>query len=279
MRAVSRPCFLQTGGQNLVYKALTPGGNILSAGRESFKVKFRTDKSPEAWVVPPGTNPSEIVTSKGLTGSSVFSIVPRASVVQAPLSAVGPGESATVAASADVCRGLSGTASSGSAAVGVPSEVHMTGTSRGSLAGEPASADCSTINARGEGLSYLRRWKSRKQNAVAASSCEAEYIVLFESSKDTVWLRSLLCKFGYCPGSQPSLIHHDKPGSIDWAKNDTVRRDKHISLRNLYTHDLIESVIIPLQYIESCANRADCLTKPITGAQFMENKQSLKVRN
>jgi hypothetical protein len=62
-----------------------------------------------------------------------------------------------VAASADVCRGLSGTASSGSAAAGVPSEVHMTGTSRGSLAGEPASADGSRINAGGEGLGSLIR--------------------------------------------------------------------------------------------------------------------------
>mgnify|MGYP003428639711 CR=1 FL=1 len=62
-----------------------------------------------------------------------------------------------MAGSADVCRGLSGTTSSGSAAVGVPSEVDMTGTSRGSLAGEPASADGSLINAGGGGRSSLAR--------------------------------------------------------------------------------------------------------------------------
>jgi hypothetical protein len=77
--------------------------------------------------------------------------------VQAPLSAVGPGGSAVKAASADVCRGLSGTASSGSTAVGVPFEVHMTGTSRVFLAGEPASADGSRIDADGGGLDSLRR--------------------------------------------------------------------------------------------------------------------------
>jgi hypothetical protein len=54
-------------------------------------------ESQEAWVVPLGRNPSEIVTSEGFTASSVFSTVPRASVVQAPLSAVGPGGSAVVA--------------------------------------------------------------------------------------------------------------------------------------------------------------------------------------
>jgi hypothetical protein len=121
--------------------------------------------------------------------------------------------------------------------------------------------------------------KSRKQNAVEASSCEAEYMALFESAKDTVWLRSLVCEFSYCPGSQPSLIHHDNQCSIALATNDTVCRAKHISFRYLYTHDLIESGIIRLQYIESGANRADRFTKPITGAEFLENKQSLGVRN
>ena len=53
-------------------------------------------------------------------------------------------------------RGLSGTTSLGSA-VGVPSEVDMTGTSRGSLAGEPASADGNLINAGGGGRSSLAR--------------------------------------------------------------------------------------------------------------------------
>jgi hypothetical protein len=53
-------------------------------------------------------------------------------------------------------RGLSGTASSGSAAAVVPSEVHMTSTSSGSLAGQPASADGSRIKAGGSWLGSLR---------------------------------------------------------------------------------------------------------------------------
>jgi hypothetical protein len=33
-------------------------------------------------------------------------------------------------------------------------------------------------------------WKSRKQTSIAASSCEAEYMALFESAKDAIWLRN-----------------------------------------------------------------------------------------
>jgi hypothetical protein len=39
------------------------------------------------------------------------------------------------------------------------------------------------------------RWKSHKQSSVAVSGCEAEYMALFEGSKDTGWLRNLLSEF------------------------------------------------------------------------------------
>jgi hypothetical protein len=67
--------------------------------------------------------------------------VQRASIGHAPLSAVDPDGSEIVAGSSDFCGGLSGTTSSGSAAVGVPTEVNMTGGFSDSHSGEAASAD------------------------------------------------------------------------------------------------------------------------------------------
>jgi hypothetical protein len=60
-------------------------------------------------------------------------------------------------------------------------------------------------------------WKSRKQNSIAVSSCEAEYMALFEGSKDILWLRNLLCEFGICQGQIPTTMYHDNQGSIAWA--------------------------------------------------------------
>jgi hypothetical protein len=77
----------------------------------------------------------------------------------------------------------------------------------------------------------------------------------------------------------PSVIYHDNQGSIAWANNDTVRKAKHIALRYHFTHDLISAGVIKLQYIESGSNRADSLTKPLTGSQFVESKLLLGVRN
>jgi hypothetical protein len=36
-------------------------------------------------------------------------------------------------------------------------------------------------------------WTSRKQTTPAVSSCEAEYAALFESGRNAVWIRGLLC--------------------------------------------------------------------------------------
>ena len=122
-------------------------------------------------------------------------------------------------------------------------------------------------------------WKSRKQTSVAASSCESEYMALFESAKDAIWLRNLICEFGHCPGSNPSVIYHDNQGSIAWATKDMLNRAKHVALRYHYTHDLIQAGLICLKYIESKSNKADCLTKPLTGILFAKGKLSLGVRN
>jgi hypothetical protein len=67
-------------------------------------------------------------------------------------------------------------------------------------------------------------WKSHKQNSVAVSSCESEYMALSEFAKDALWLRNLFCEFGYCPGSTPTTIYHDNQGSIAWAQLVPTRR-------------------------------------------------------
>jgi hypothetical protein len=120
-------------------------------------------------------------------------------------------------------------------------------------------------------------WKSRRQASVAVSSCEAEYMALFEASKDAVWLRNLLCEFDLCQGTEPTKVYHDNQGSISWAREGSLRKVKHIDLRYHFTHHLINSGTITVKYIESKENKADCLTKPLNGQSFMKSKTMLGI--
>jgi Reverse transcriptase (RNA-dependent DNA polymerase) len=82
-------------------------------------------------------------------------------------------------------------------------------------------------------------WNSRKQNSIAVSNCEAEYMALFDESKDIFWLRNLLREFGMCQGHTPTLMYSDNQGSTAWATVNSLRKVNHVDLRYHFTNMLI----------------------------------------
>jgi Reverse transcriptase (RNA-dependent DNA polymerase) len=115
----------------------------------------------------------------------------------------------------------------------------------------------------------LVAWKSRRQATPSVSSCEAEYIALFEAGRDAVWMRSLLCELDMCPGKAPTTILHDNQGSIAWAQGG-LRKIKHVELKYHHTQYLIESEQIRIEYVESSKNAADVMTKALCGPSFQQ---------
>ena len=114
-------------------------------------------------------------------------------------------------------------------------------------------------------------WKSRKQNLIALSSTEAEYIALTEAAKEASWLRELYQEIclrmnlnkTMLQGSIP--IYADNQAAIQMAKVPRFHeRTKHIRIRYHYVRSAIESNIITLDYIPTTANPADILTKALS---------------
>ena len=111
--------------------------------------------------------------------------------------------------------------------------------------------------------SALISWKTKKQNIVALSSCEAKYISLSMCVQEAMFLRKLI-----------SLVYDvemcvkigvDNQGTIALAKNPiNQQRSKHIDVRY---HFLRASGIVFLRYVPSNENVADVLTKPVSGCQ------------
>ena len=73
---------------------------------------------------------------------------------------------------------------------------------------------CFTLNNEGPVVS----WKSRKQQTVALSSCEAEYMALTNATQEALFLEMLLKDFGF-ESHRPISISGDNKGSIDLSKN------------------------------------------------------------
>jgi hypothetical protein len=122
----------------------------------------------------------------------------------------------------------------------------------------------------------LVSWSSRKQSTPSVSSCEAEYVSLFEAGRDAVWIRSLMCELGLCPGSTPTQILHDNQGSIAWAEGG-LRKVKHVELKYHHSQYLISTGQIKISYVASALNAADCMTKALTGTFFQKSLQFLNI--
>jgi transposase InsO family protein len=106
-------------------------------------------------------------------------------------------------------------------------------------------------------------WTSKKQESVALSSTEAEYIAAATASQEMIWLRQLLSDL-QVPIIGPTVMYEDNQGCIKLACNEkSSARTKHIDVRHHHLRDLQARNIIDLKYCASDQMLADVMTKPL----------------
>ncbi|KAJ9536458.1 hypothetical protein OSB04_un000366 [Centaurea solstitialis] len=140
-------------------------------------------------------------------------------------------------------------------------------------------------------------WKSSKQDTIADSTTEAEYIAASDAAKEFVWLRNFLSDLRVGASvSRPIDIFCDNSGAVAQAKEP---REHHKSRHVLRKYHLIREIIergdVRICKIPTEENVADPLTKPLarvkheahansTGMQYLEaiphslNYNSLKAK-
>ncbi len=138
-------------------------------------------------------------------------------------------------------------------------------------------------------------WKSTKQNVVATSSTEAEYVACSEAAKEALWIRRLeaaikgtalpIIKDRYqhetdvqdqvealritsprttIPHGNPQIILADNQGAIKLSKNPQHHnRTKHINIKYHFVRDSCQKGLIELAYIPTSEIVADILTKAL----------------
>ena len=123
--------------------------------------------------------------------------------------------------------------------------------------------------------SALISWKSKKQETVALSTCEAEYMALTAATQEAMFLSMLTKDFGL-DTSHPIRISGDNQGSIHLVKNPVVnKRSKHIDIKFHFIREKYINNIIDIVHVESGKNIADVMTKPATATKLREFKRSL----
>ncbi|KAJ9561794.1 hypothetical protein OSB04_006954 [Centaurea solstitialis] len=114
-------------------------------------------------------------------------------------------------------------------------------------------------------------WKSSKQDTIAGSTTEAEYIAASDAAKEAVWLRNFISDLRVVASiSRPIDIYCDNSGSVAQAKEP---REHHKSRHVLRKYHLIREIIGRGDVTDE--NVADPLTKPLARAKHEGHASSI----
>jgi Reverse transcriptase (RNA-dependent DNA polymerase) len=122
-------------------------------------------------------------------------------------------------------------------------------------------------------------WKSKRQSTVATSSVHAEYMALYDTIREVVWLRTLLQEMGF-PESGPTKVYGDNQGCLAICSNlRTDSRTKHIDIKYHFNREQVQGGMIDLEYCPTGGMVADSLTKPTNISKYLWCRHAMGLRD
>ena len=107
-------------------------------------------------------------------------------------------------------------------------------------------------------------WKSSKQNTVADSTMEAEYVAASEAAKEGYWIKKFVTELGVVPTAEdPMELYCDNSSAVALAKDPrSHHKAKHIERKYHLVRDYVDKGYIKVCKIHTDLNVSDPMTKP-----------------
>jgi len=122
----------------------------------------------------------------------------------------------------------------------------------------------------------LVSWSSKKQNSVALSTAEAEYISAGSCCAQLLWMKATLSDYGIKYKNVPLLC--DNESAIKMTQNPVQHtRTKHIDVRHHFIRDHQQKGDISIQGIGTEDQLADIFTKPLDEKRFCKLRNELNI--
>jgi hypothetical protein len=113
-------------------------------------------------------------------------------------------------------------------------------------------------------------WASKKQNSVALSTTEVEYIAAGHCCAQLLWMRQTLRDYGYKLSKVTLLC--DNESAICMADNPIEHsHTKHIDIRYYFLRDHQQMRDIEIAYVSTKEQLADIFTKPLDEKKPLAN--------
>ena len=106
-------------------------------------------------------------------------------------------------------------------------------------------------------------WKSAKQDVIAISIMEAEFVACYETTIQALWLRNFISGLGLIDSiSKPLKIYCDNSVAVFFSKNDRYSKGaKHMELKHLSIKVEVRKQKVSIQHIRTDMMIADALTE------------------
>jgi hypothetical protein len=122
----------------------------------------------------------------------------------------------------------------------------------------------------------LVSWSSKKQNCVALSTAEAEYIAAGACCAQLLWMKQTLRDFG-CEFNKIPLLC-DNESAIKLTNNPVQHsRTKHIDIRHHFLRDHEAKGDIEISHVSTENQLADIFTKPLDETRFCTLRSELNI--
>src|ERR1044072_6667098 len=123
-------------------------------------------------------------------------------------------------------------------------------------------------------------WKSFKQNTVADSTTEAEYIEALEAAKEGIWIRNFIIELDVVLSAKDPLeLYCDNSGIVAQAKEPRAhQKSKHVNRKYHLIRQFIKDGYLKICKIDTTLNVSDPLTKPLPLANHEEHRSAIGVR-
>jgi hypothetical protein len=113
-------------------------------------------------------------------------------------------------------------------------------------------------------------WQSVKQQSIALSSCEAEYMAATTAACQAAWLRRLLGEL-LNQQEETVMLFIDNQSALQLVRNPVFHeRTKHIDLRFHFIRECVEDGKVAVEHIGTTNQLADILTKSLGRIQFQD---------
>jgi hypothetical protein len=107
-------------------------------------------------------------------------------------------------------------------------------------------------------------WSSKRQQTVAASTTEAEYMAAAAAVKEALWLRNLFADFGY--DISPVQLLADNQSAIKLLRNPiSSLGSKHINVAHHFARERVMIGDVSFSYVKTEDMLADMMTKSLPG--------------